>query len=109
MVHHPKTVAERRGKKSRSCCRTDQSELRKIKTDRSGGSSLPNHNVNRKILHRRVKNFLHLTVQTMDLIHEEDIPLLKIIKDCRHLARFLDRRAGCYLHMSAHLIGNDPG
>ena len=109
MVHHPKTIPERCRKKSCPRCRSDQGKFRKIKTDRSRRSTLADHNVDCKILHRRIKDLLHLTIQAVDLIHKQDISLLEIIEDRRHLTRLLDRRTGCYLHMGSHLIGDDPG
>ena len=37
------------------------------------------HNIDCKIFHRRIKNLFHLTIQTVNLIHKKDIPLLQII------------------------------
>ena len=108
-MHHPKTVAKRCREKPgpRRCA--NQSEFRKIQTDGSGRGTLADHDINRKILHCRIEYLLHLTVQTMNLIHKKDISLLKVIQNGRHLSGFLDCRSGGHLHMSSHLIGNDSG
>jgi hypothetical protein len=81
--------------------------MRQIQPDRPRRGFLPQHDIDRKILHGRVQNLLHLAVQPVDLIHKQNIPLLEVIKDRRHLSGLLDRRAGGDLHMDPHLIGYD--
>ena len=70
--------------------------------------SFSKQDVNGKILHGRVKDLFHLPVQAVDLIHKQDIPLLKIIQDRSHLSWFFDRRTAGHLQMRPHFVGNDP-
>src|SRR5699024_8971152 len=99
MMHHAEPVPERRGKKSCPCRRAHQRKLRKIQTDRTRESAFADHNIYGEILHGRIKHFFYLTVQAVDLIHKEDVALLKIVEDGGHLSRLLDRRSGSDFHM----------
>ena len=46
---------------------------RQIQADRARRRPLADHNINGKILHRRIQHFLHLTVQAMNLVHMLDV------------------------------------
>ena len=108
-MHDAEPVPERRGKKSCAGRRAHQRKLRQIQPDRPGGGSFADHNIYGEILHGRIKHFFYLTVQAVDLIHKEDVALLKIVEDGGHLSRLLDRRSGSDFHMYSHLIGDNSG
>ena len=107
MMDHAKTISERCGQKTCSCSCSHQSKLRQIQTDTAGRSSFSNHNINGIIFHCRIQHFLHLPVQSMDLIHKKNISLLQVIEDRRHLTRLLNSRTAGHLQMCPHLIGNN--
>ena len=79
--------------------------MRKIQTNRTGGCPFSNHDIDGKIFHGRVKNFLHLPVQTMYLVYKQYITFLKIIQYGSHLSRLFYGRTRCYFHMHTHFIG----
>ena len=54
-------------------------EMGKIQTDGTCCRSLPNHNIDRIILHCRIQHLLHLSVQTVNFVHKQKISLLQII------------------------------
>ena len=107
MTDHAEPVPERGREHSRPGRRADQCKVRQVKTDRPRSSSLSDHDIDRVVFHRRVQDLLHLSVQPMDLIHEQDIPRLQIIENCGHLPRLFNGRAARHFHMRSHLIGND--
>ena len=107
MVDDTEPIAERSSQKTCTRCCADQRKLRQIQADRARRRAFSDHDINRKILHRWVKNLLDLAVQAVDLINKQDVALLQIVKDRCHLTRFFDRRAARYLHMGSHLICND--
>ena len=108
-MYHSETIPQRCRQKACPCRCPDQCKFRQIQADRSGGSSFSDYNVDRIVFHGRIEYLLHLTVQAVDLIYEKHIALLQIIKDCRHLPRFFDRRSRGDLDIYPHLIGNDTG
>ena len=55
--------------------------------------ALADHNVDGIIFHGRIKHFLHLAVEPVDLIYEEHIVFLQAVQDRSHLSRLLDRGA----------------
>ena len=80
-----------------------------VQTYGPGSGILSQHDVNGKILHGRVQHLLHLTVQTVYLVHKKHIPLLEVIQNGRHLPGLFNGRAAGDLHIGSHLIGNDAG
>ena len=76
VVHNTETVAQRSRQKPSSCGSTNQCKFRKIKTDRSGRSTLSDHNINGEVFHGRIENFFYLSVQTMDFINKQNVSFL---------------------------------
>ena len=76
MMYDAKPVTKGSRQHARPCRRADQSKMRKVQPDRARRCSLSDHDINRKVLHRRIQDLLHLTVQTVDFIDKQDISLL---------------------------------
>ena len=83
--------------------------MRQIQTDRVGGRPLADDDIERKILHGRIKHFLHTCVQPVDFIDEKHISRSEICEDRGKVASMRDRRAARYAQISSHLVGNDRG
>ena len=108
-MNHAKAIPQGRCQKSRPGCRANQCKMRQIQPDRPGRSALSNDDINGKVLHGRVQNLLHLSVQPVNLVHKKHITLRQIVEDSRNFTGFFDSRTGSHLHVNAHLIGNNAG
>ena len=91
-MDHPETIPQGGGQKPGSGGRPYQRKAGQLQTDGTGGSAFTDHNVDGEILHGRIEHFLHLTIEPVDFIHEQKIPLLQIIQNGRHLPRLLNGR-----------------
>ena len=66
--------------------------MRQLKPYGSGRRALSYHDINGIILKSRIEYFLNLPLQTVYLIDEEQVTLLKIIQYGGHLAGFFNGR-----------------
>ena len=72
-----------------------------------GRRAFAEDDVDRIVLHRRVKDLLVGSVETMDLVDKKNIALIEVGKHRDQIARLFDRRTGGNAHIDAHLVGND--
>ena len=70
----PKPVPQGAGELACPGRRADQREPRQLQADRIGGGALANDDIDGKILHGRVQNFLYGAVEPVNLIDKQDIP-----------------------------------
>src|SRR5918994_2425099 len=71
---------------------TDQCKAGHVHPDRAGRGALPEHDVHCVVLHRGVEDLLDLAVQAMDLVYEQEVTLLELGEDRRHVPRPLQAR-----------------
>ena len=83
---------------------THQRELGQVDADALGAGAFADHDIQREIFQCRVKHFLHLTGQAVDLIDKEDVALLQVGQQCRQVAGLLDGRAGGNADLYAHFL-----
>ena len=79
MMDHSEAIPQRCRQKSRPGRRSYQRELWQFQTDRPGTGALTDHNVNTIIFHGGIQDFLHLAIQTVYLIHEQQISFFQIV------------------------------
>ena len=77
-------------------------------TDRRA-RALPNHDVELVVLHRGIQNLLDGRIHAVNLVDEQDLPLLEVGQDGREVARLLQHGAGRGPHRHTHLVANDVG
>lgn len=65
------------------------------------------HNINLKILHRRIENFLNLWTKTMYLIDKKYISLLKVWKYTNKVGLLLDCWTWTRTQVAPHLVGKN--
>ena len=80
MVDDTEPIAERSSQKTCTRCCADQRKLRQIQADRARRRAFSDHDINRKILHRWVKNLLDLAVQAVDLINKQDVASCRLLR-----------------------------
>ena len=87
--------------------RADEREVGHVEPDGARGRPLADDDVEEEVLHRRVEHLLDLVVETMDLVHEEDVVLAQVGEDGREVAGALDGRPGGGVQLGAHLVRDD--
>ncbi len=92
-LHDAEAVAQRRGQKPGAGRRADQGEGRQVQLDRARRRPLADHDVELKILHRRIQHFLDDGREAVDLIDEEHIARLQVGEDRGEIAGTLEHRA----------------
>ena len=73
----------------------------------AGSGPFPHHVVQAPVLHGRIEGFLHLAVQAVDFIDEQDIRMRQVDQDGRQLATVLDGGPGSDGEPTVHLAGQD--
>jgi hypothetical protein len=87
--------------------RADQGERLQAQSQRSRRWALADHHVERVVLHRRVEDLLDRPVEPVDLIDEQDVPLLQRREDRREVAGSLDRRSRGVLDVDPEFARDD--
>src|SRR6202035_3248914 len=72
------TVAQRIGEEPGAGGRTDQRELGQIDLDGTGRRSGADDEIELKIFHRRIEDFLDGRIEPVDLVDEQNVALLEI-------------------------------
>ena len=106
-LHDAEPVAQRRSQKPGTRRRADQRERRQVELDRARGRALADHDVELKVLHRRIEDFLDDRAQTMDLIDEQHVARLQIGQQCREIAGALQHGTGGLPQIDAQLVRDD--
>src|SRR5438477_4206224 len=100
-------VAERRREQPRARGRADQAERLQRQFDQARRRSLPDHEVELEVLHRRVQRLLDDVIQPVDLVDEEDVPALQVGEDRGEIARPLKNGTGGGTDRDVELVGDD--
>src|SRR6185312_4166535 len=87
-------LAQRPGNEPGPRRRADQGEFRQIDPHRAGARPLADDQVELKILHRRVENFLDRRGKAMDLVDKQEVARLEVREQGGEVAGALDDRAG---------------
>ena len=106
---HAEAVPQRRGELARPGGGPDEGKVGQIQADGVGTGPLPHDDVQGVVLHGGVQNFLHGTVQPVDLVHKKDIPLVEVREQGREIPGLLNGGTGGDTDARPHLLGNDPG
>ena len=99
--------AQRRGHQRQPGRRADQSETRQLQANVACARPLADDDVQRIVLHRRVKHFLHRAAQPVHLVDEQDVALAQVGQDRGQIAGALDGRSRGDLQPDAHLAAED--
>src|ERR1700690_4021718 len=86
-------VAQRIGEQPGTCRGADQGEFGKVDLHRACRRAFTDDEVELKILHRRIKDFLDRRVEAMDLVDEENVAIFEIGEQRREIAGLADPRA----------------
>ena len=81
--------------------------MRKVELDRAGAGALADNDVELIILHGRIQHLLYDPVQTMDLVDEQNIPVLEIREDGGQITGAFENRAGRGLDFHTKLVSDD--
>src|SRR5262249_45445183 len=101
------TLTQRPGYQAGPGGRPYQGEGGEIDPYRPRGRSLADDEVELKILHGRIEDFLYRRHQAMDLVDEQDIARLQIGQQGSEIAAALDDRAGSGAKADPHLSRHD--
>ena len=108
-AYEAKAVAEGAGDQPGAGSRPYQRESGKVQPDAPGGRALPDQDVELEVLHGRIEDLLHGTVEAMDLVDEQDIALLQVGQQRCQVARPDQHRPCGDAEPHAHLGSHDPG
>ena len=87
----------------------DQGKAREVDLHGAGAWALVDHDVDHKLLHRRVKVFLHDVGNPVNLIHKKDVALLEVRQNSGQIPGPFQDRARSRPKIGAHFPGNDVG
>ena len=85
----------------------DQRERRQVELDRARAGTLADHDVELKVLHRRIEDLLDDRAQPMDLVDEQHVVRLQVRQQRRQVAGALDHRSGGLSQIHAQLVRDD--
>ena len=88
------TVAQRIGDEARAGGGRNQGEAGEIDLDRARRRPLADDQVELEILHRRIEDFLHGRIETVNLVDEEDVAVFQVRQQGGEVAGLGDHRAG---------------
>ena len=100
-------LAQRPGDQPRAGRRPDQRERRQVDPDRARAGPLADDQVELKILHRRIEDFLDRRREAMDLVDEQHVARLQIGQQRGEIAGALDDRARGGAEADPHLARDD--
>src|SRR5690606_1855031 len=90
---YTEAVAQRCREKAEPGRRGDEGEAGKIDLDGARRGPLADDEVELKVLHGRIEDFLHRRIETVDFVDEEHVALLEVGEQRRQIARLGDYRA----------------
>src|SRR5262249_45943626 len=102
-------VAQRVGEKAGAGGGADQREPRQIDLDRARRRALADDQVELKILHRRIEDFLDRRIEPVDLVDEQHVARLEIGEQRREIAGLGDHRSRGGAKIRAELARHDLG
>ena len=100
------TITERRRQQTRACRRPDERERRQIERQRARSRTFAHHDVDAKVLERRVEDLLRRAAHPVDLVHEQHVARLERGED-RGDVLLLDGGAGNRPDADAELLVDD--
>ncbi len=100
-------IAQRRRQQPLPRRRTDQSEARQIDAHTARRRPLPDHQVERAVLHRGIEHLLDCRGEAVNLVDEQDVAILEIGEQRGEIARLGDHRAGRGAETDTHFLGDD--
>ena len=106
-LHDAEAISQRRGEKPRSGRGANQGEGRQIELDRPRPGALADHQVELRVLHRRIQNFLDHRAQAMNLIHEQHVARLEVRQQSGQIARALQHGTRGLPQVDLEFVGDD--
>ncbi len=100
-------VTERGADPPRAGRRADDGERLETQAEAARRRPLPDHDVERVVLHRRVEDLLDRAVQAVDLVDEEHVALLQRGEDRGQVTGTLDRGSGRVADVHPELPSDD--
>ena len=100
-------VAQRIGEQPRARGRADERELRQVDLDRARRRPLADDQVELKVLHRRIEDFLDRRIEPVDLVDEQHVALFEIGEQRREVAGLGDHRSRGGAEVHAELARHD--
>ena len=104
---HAETVAQGAGKLPGSGRCADEGKARQIEPDGVGRRALADDDIDSKILHSRIQNFLDRPVEAVNFVDEQNIARREIRQQRSQISGLFDRRAGGHADARAHFVGDD--
>ncbi len=108
-IGHAEAVAQRAGDAADTRGRADHGDVLDLEPHGPRAGSLPEHDVEREVLHGRVQDLLDDMAEPMDLVDEQHIALAQGGEHGRQVAGALDGRPGGRADLRAHLGRHDVG
>ncbi len=108
-VDGPEAIAQRAADPPGARRRADDGERLEGEAERARRGPLADHHVEGVVLHRRVEDLLDRPVEAVDLVDEQDVPLVERGQDRGQVPGPLDRRARRVADVDPELAGDDRG
>ena len=100
-------VPQRIGQQARARGGADQCEFREIDLHRTRCRPLPDNEIELKVLHCRIEDFLYCRIELVDLVDEQHIAMLEVGEERSEIARFGDDRPRGGAEIHTELAGDD--
>ena len=81
--------------------------MRQVETHAARRRTFAYNNIQRKILHRRIEDFLYCFGKAVDFINKQNVILAKIRQYSCQISLTLNRRTARYADIHVQLIGNN--
>ena len=104
---HAEAVTQRARELPGARRRADERESGQIQPDGVGRGALADDDVDGKVLHGRIQDLLHRTVEAVDLVDEQDVARGEVRQQGGQIPGLFDGRAGGHADARAHLVGDD--
>ena len=109
LEQHAEAVPQRPGQLPGAGGGPHQREVGQIDPDALGAGPLADDDIEGVIFKGRVEHLFHLPGQAVDLVDEEDVPLLQVGQQGGQVPRLFDGRARGDPDLHPHLVGDDAG
>ena len=106
-MSNSKSIPKRRTQLPCPCSCPNQRKLRQFHTYTPSRRPFPNKNIQFSIFHRRIQNFLHRCIQSMNFINKQNVIFLQRRQNSRQISRLFQHRSSRYFQIHSHFCGNN--
>ena len=108
-IRNAKAVAQRASQHTRAGRCRHQRKLGDIEANRASGRTFTDHDIERKVLHSGIQDFLDRPIKAVDLVNKQHVTRLQVSQDGCQVTGARNSGAARRLDLSAQLVGDNRG